>query len=274
MGTHARLVKDMETTVLQDLGLKGDNLVPFAGIECHLDERSTPVVSFNCYEVLLKGSPKHLLELPSTVKVDVNLDELEDDATTLFNGDRIFPTVSDTVHSCTDETVDTIKSNSFLFESNAFGSMGKVLHTTNRDERISDIANTAFPGDDVMVKTAQLVRAIFASILEEQGLRGFSADIVHLRHHASVGKCSGVALKIGSDCVSTFLHADDDNVGVYSLATRSNLDEGNTSTCITLREDRTPADVVSQLMPFMLMAAKNLEEPSLQRKRGEGSTPG
>lgn len=245
MGTHARLVKDMETTVLQDLGLKGDNLVPFAGIECHLDERSTPVVSFNCYEVLLKGSPKHLLELPSTVKVDVNLDELGDDATTFFNGDRIFPTVSDTVHSYTDETVDTINDNAHFFEKNAFGSMGKVLHPTNRDERISDIANTAFPGDDVMAKTAQLVRAIFASILEEQGLRMFSADIVYLYHFSSVGMCSGLALKIGSDYISTFLHADDDKIDSYLLATRSHLNEESTSTCITLGEDRTPADIVS-----------------------------
>lgn len=262
MGTHARLVKDMETTVLQDLGLKGNNLVPFAGIECHLDARSTPVVSFNCYEVLLKGSPKHLLELPSTVKVDVNLDELGDDATTLFNGDRIFPTVSDTVHSCTDETVDIIKSNSFLFESNAFGSMGKALCPTSRDKRISETANIPFLREYFMVKTAQLVRAIFASILEEQGLRGFSADIVYLHYPASVGKCSGVALKIGSDCVSTFLHADDDNIGSYLLATRSNLNEESTSTCITLGEDRTPADIVSQLMPFMLEVAKDLENLS------------
>lgn len=259
---YARLVKDAQTTVLQDLGLKNDNLVPFAGIECHLDARNTPIVSFNCYEVHVKAAPEHLREFPSIVKLDVNLDELGDDVTTYFTNNRIFPTVSDTVHICTEESMDIIESNSFLFESNAFGSMGKVLHPTNRDERISDIANTAFPGDDVMAKTAQLVRAIFASILEEQGLRGFSADIVHLRHHASVGKCSGLALKIGSDCVSTFLHADDDNIGSYLLATRSNLNEESTSTCITLGEDRTPADIVSQLMPFMLMAAKNLEEPS------------
>ena len=262
MGTHTRLVKDMQTTVLQDLGMNSDNLVPFAGIECHMDARNTPIVSFNCYEVHVKGSPKHLLELPSTVKVDVNLDELGSDATTFFNGDRIFPTVSDTVHSYTDETVDTINDNAHFFEKNAFGSMGKVLHPTNRDERISDIANTAFPGDDVMAKTAQLVRAIFASILEEQGLRMFSADIVYLYHFSSVGKCSGVALKIGSDCVSTFLHADDDKIDSYLLATRSNLNEESASTCITLGEDRTPADIVSQLMPFMLMAAKNLEDPS------------
>lgn len=185
------------------------------------------------------------------------------DATTLFSRDRIFPTVSDTVHACTEETMDIIESNSFLFESNAFGSMGKVLHPTSRDERISETANTPFFREYFMVKTAQLVRAIFASILEEQGLRGFSADIVYLRYHASVGKCSGVALKIGSDCVSTFLHADDDNIGSYLLATRSNLNEESTSTCITLGEDRTPADIVPQLMPFMLEVAKNLEEPSL-----------
>lgn len=262
MGNYARLVKDMQTTVLQDLGLKGDNLVPFAGIECHLDERSTPVVSFNCYEVLLKGSPKHLLELPSTVKVDVNLDELGSDATTFFTGDRIFPTVSDTVHSCTDETVNTINDNAHFFEKNAFGSMGKVLHPTNRDERISDIANTAFPGDDVMAKTAQLVRAIFASILEEQGLRMFSADIAYLYHFSSVGTCSGLALKIGSDYVSTFLHADSDNMGSYLLVTRSNLGGKSASTCITLREDRTPADIASQLMPFILEVAKDLENLS------------
>ena len=219
-------------------------------------------MSFNCYEVHVKAAPEHLREFPSIVKLDVNLDELGDDVTTYFTNNRIFPTVSDTVHICTEESMDIIESNSFLFEKNAFGSMGKVLHPTNRDERISDIANTAFPGDDVMVKTAQLVRAIFASILEEQGLRGFSADIVYLRHHASVGKCSGLALKIGSDYVSTFLHADDDNIGSYLLATRSNLNEESTSTCITLGKDRTPADIVSQLMPFMLMAAKNLEEPS------------
>lgn len=263
MGSHAQLVKDAQTTILQDLGLKNDNLVPFAGIECHLDERSSPIVSFNCYEVHVKAAPEHLREFPSTVTLDINLDELGSDATTFFNGDRIFPTVSDTVHSYTDETVDTINDNAHFFEKNAFGSMGKVLHPTNRDERISDIANTAFPGDDVMAKTAQLVRAIFASILEEQGLRMFSADIAYLYHFSSVGKCSGLALKIGSDCVSTFLHADDDNIGSYLLATRSNLNEESTSTCITLGEDRTPADIVSQLMPFMLEVAKNLEEPSL-----------
>lgn len=76
MGTHARLVKDMQTTILQDLGMNSDNLVPFAGIECHLDARNTPIVSFNCYEAHIKGAPEHLRELPSTVKLDINLDEL------------------------------------------------------------------------------------------------------------------------------------------------------------------------------------------------------
>ena len=72
MGTRARLVKDAQTTILQDLGMKSDNLVPFAGIECHLDERSTPIVSFNCYEVHVKAAPEHLREFPSIVKLDVN----------------------------------------------------------------------------------------------------------------------------------------------------------------------------------------------------------